>query len=95
MLNQISIHKAYLQDLSQSQVKAKQRKHEEDTKDLPIRQSLPEFKEVRKKFVITDYDFDEKEYMFELLYYKYGRTDQYLVRVNGKQLYYNRHGRIE
>ena len=61
MLSQINKHKAYLQDLSESGVKAKRRKHEEANKEEPIRKSLPEFKEVRKKFVIIDYDCDEKE----------------------------------
>ncbi|MCK5607389.1 hypothetical protein KAR91_36230 [Candidatus Pacearchaeota archaeon] len=94
MNTEIQRHKAYLRDLSKKQVEARQRKHEEGTKDLPVRRALPKFKEVRKKFVITDYDFEEKEYVFELLYYKYGRSDQYLIRVNGKQLYYNRHSKI-
>jgi len=94
MNKQINRHKAYLQRLSQKQVKATEIKHKEATKDLPIRQSLPEFKEVRKRIVITDYDFGEKEYVFELLYYKHGRTDQYLIKVNGQQLYYNRRGKI-
>jgi hypothetical protein len=67
---------------------------QEKFKDEPIRQPLPEFKEVRKEFTMKDHDFDGKEYHFELLYCKHGRTDQYLVRVNGKQLYYNRRGRI-
>ncbi|MCK5611742.1 hypothetical protein KAR91_58275 [Candidatus Pacearchaeota archaeon] len=91
---QIQRHKANLRDISQNQVKAKRLKHEEETKDLPVRQALPKFKKVRKEFLIKDHDFNGKEYLFELLYYKYGRTDQYLVRVNSKQLYYNRRGRI-
>ena len=94
MIDKIHKHIANLQRISQNQVKARQSKHEELTKDLPIRKSLPEFKEVRKEFIIKDHDFDGKEYHFELLYYKYGRNDQYMIRVNGKQLYYNRHGKI-
>ena len=91
---QIQRHKANLRDISKTQVKAKRSKREEDEKDLPIRQPLPKFKEVRKEFLMKDHDFGGKEYLFELLYYKYGRSDQFLVRVNGKQLYYNRRGRI-
>ena len=49
---------------------------------------------VRKRIVITDYDFDEKEYAFELLHYEYGRTDQYMIRVDGKQLFYDRQNRM-
>lgn len=94
MITQISRYKANLQRISKNQVKAKQAKHEEATKNDTIRQPLPVFKEVRKEWKMKDHDFDGREYHFELLYYKYGRTDQYMVRVNGKQLHYNRRGRI-
>jgi hypothetical protein len=94
MNTQIQRHKTYLQDLSLKQVNKKEILRQERMKDKPVRLPLPEFKAVRKRIVITDYDFDEEEYVFELLYFKYGRTDQYLVRVNGKQLYYNRRGKI-
>lgn len=94
MIAQIQKHKAHLRDLSRKQVNKKEILRQERTKDEPIRLPLPEFKEVRKRIVITDCDFDEEEYVFELLYCKHGRVDQYLVRVNGKQLYYNRRGKI-
>ena len=94
MTVQIQRHKANLRRISKNQVNAKRLKHEETTKDLPTRELLFEFKEVRKEFLIKDHDLDGKEYHFELLYCKYGRTDQYLIRVNGKQLYYNRRGKI-
>ena len=91
---QIRRHKASLRELSLKQVNKKEIIKQERLKDASARQQLPKFNQVRKKFVITDYDFDEKAYHFELLYYKYGRTDQYMIRVNGKQLFYNRRGKI-
>lgn len=94
MNGQIQRHRTHLQDLSRKQVNKKEALRQERIEDEPVRSPLPEFKTVRKRIVITDYDFDEEEYVFELLYCKNGRTDQYLIRVNGKQLYYNRRGRI-
>ena len=94
MIAEINRHREYLQRLSRKQVEGKHLKHEEDTKDLPVRQPALTFKEVRKEFTMKDHDCGGKEYHFELLYYKYGRSDQYLVHVDGKQLYYNRRGRI-
>ena len=89
---QIQRRETYLRDLSRKQVEAKERKRLSD--ESPEYPPILNFKEVRKSIVITDYDFNEEEYVFELLYYKYGRMDQYLIRVNGKQLYYNRRGKI-
>ena len=94
MIAEINRHREYLQRLSRKQVEGKHLKHEEDTKDLPVRQPTLTFKDVRKEFTIKDHDFNGEEYHFELLYYKYGRSDQYMIRVNSKKLYYNRHGRI-
>jgi hypothetical protein len=94
MITEISIYNNNLCHISRKQVKRKEEIRQERVKDEPIRQSLPEFKEVRKEWVMKDHDFGGKEYHFELLYYKYGRADQYLVRVNGKKLYYNRRGKI-
>lgn len=41
-----------------------------------------ELPDLRKKIIVTNYDFDEETHLFEL--YKSGRIDQYRVLVDGE-----------
>jgi len=57
---------------------AKERKRlESPAPDYPV-----ELPDLRKKIIITNYDFDEETHLFEL--YKSGRIDQYRVLVDGE-----------
>ena len=58
--------------------KTKERKRlEGPAPDYPV-----ELPELRKKIIVTNYDFEEEKHIFEL--YKSGRIDQYRVLVDGE-----------
>ncbi|MCK5608445.1 hypothetical protein KAR91_41575 [Candidatus Pacearchaeota archaeon] len=50
---------------------------------------------MRKHVLIIDQDFGRFNVQhYEMLYYKYGRADQFMLRYNGNQLYKKRRGKI-
>lgn len=53
-----------------------------------------QFEDVRKHLILIDMDFGKFDVQhYEMLHYKYGRNDQFMLRYNGDQLYKNRRGK--